>query len=199
MIISTLCHTRTPKNCRNDFDSPLFLIFQKPPVPMAWRAPGLSYQKCLFGTLESKPGLLGIYMTGDPLFLPADFKALETGSISITREDAKCPVAKIYLTRSLVKSLIKNNVALARSASFSAEYQTSPSFMFWVVNTRITMPEAEPFISVSDALGRLRRHAIKLNLDPPPGVTPCQDTKSESPAPTSKSKSQSRSGSATPS
>jgi len=189
MIISTLCHTRTPKGCRNDFDSPLFLVFTKPPVPQAWRAPKPSYQKCLFGTLESQPGLLGIYITGDPLFLPSDFKAIETGSISLTNEDSRCAVAKIYLGRSLVKSLIKNNVALGRSASFNAEYRTSPSFMFWVVNTRITMPEAEPFVSVTDAIGRLRRHAIKLNLAPPPGDHAWTDTKSKSADPTSKSRS----------
>lgn len=162
MISTGLCRTSTPRNCKQDYESPLHLNFSKIPAPLDWReAPT---RRCVVGFLATKPGTLGIFVGGDPIFLPSDFSPLSSApSLSITGRD-HCVVAKIYLPGPVVGDLIRTTASCP---------ETGPS-MWSSCNPKASRSGPSPDDKISpNAIPRDGRGTFRHRLSPP-SETPCR-------------------------
>ena len=142
MICVGHCRTSTPRNCRQDYDSPLHLNFSKIPPPDDWRQ--VPARRCTAGLLVSRPGHLAVFVGGDPIFLPPDFIPISSvPSLSMTGRDG-CVVAKLYLPGHVLGDLTRANCQLPRNVDLPVEFRQASTFSLWIISGRPDLPEAHP-------------------------------------------------------
>jgi hypothetical protein len=143
MISTSVCRTSTPRNCRQDYESPLHISFSKIPAPSDWKE--VPSRRCVVGLLVSRPKCLAVFVGGDSMFLPPDFIPLSSdASLSMTGRD-DCVVAKLYLPGRVLANLTRLDCQLPRDVDLPVEFHHAATFSFWIVEGRSDFPEVHPF------------------------------------------------------
>ena len=153
MLIRSSCLTTTPRGCREDLVSPIWITLSQIPFSRPEQRTQIQQRICV-GSDPSKPHHLFMFLHGDPIFLPSGFQPFSTTGYltGVIHANRKCSsVFRIYLGRPLMFEIVRSGLMLVRRRRYDTILHKHPSFMFYEVNLRLPTiltadetPETEP-------------------------------------------------------